>query len=120
MKLGMLTGDPGALGMISEIGYDSASFSTGPGRPIDAGRPETVEDAVREARRLGLEVTALGFYGNPLVPDPEGRKEQVDYWGKLLDLASELEVGVVTGFPGRGEKGIMKKIGLLLLLVLLY
>ena len=108
MKLGMLTGDPGALGRIADIGYDSVSFSTGPGRPLDAGRPETVENAVREARRLGLEVTALGFYGNPLVSDTEERKKQVDYWHKLLDLASELEVGVVTGFPGRGEAGSVR------------
>ena len=103
MKLGMLTGDPEALKQIAAIGFDSVSFTTGPGRALDASRPETIRGAVEEARKLGLEVTAIGFYGNPLVSDSKERKTQVEYWQKLLDLAAELQVKVVTGFPGRGE-----------------
>ncbi len=48
----------------------------------------------------GLEVSALGFYPNPLHPDAAHRRDVIDHLKKVILLASRMGVGVVNTFCG--------------------
>jgi sugar phosphate isomerase/epimerase len=48
----------------------------------------------------GIEISALGYYPNPLHPDPEHRRAVADHLLKVIDAASLLRVGTVTTFAG--------------------
>jgi sugar phosphate isomerase/epimerase len=57
---------------------------------------------VRElARRRGVAVSGLGYYPNPLDPDPAHRKVVVEHLKAVIRAAPRLGVGVVNTFIGR-------------------
>src|SRR6202162_1315948 len=61
----------------------------------DAGR-------VRELlRRHGVGVSGLGYYPNPLDPDPEHRRVVAEHLKKVVTAAARLGVTVVNTFIGR-------------------
>jgi sugar phosphate isomerase/epimerase len=61
----------------------------------DAGR-------VRELlNKYGVSISGLGYYPNPLDPDPEHRRVVADHIKKVLDAAAQLGVPVVNTFIGR-------------------
>jgi sugar phosphate isomerase/epimerase len=61
----------------------------------DAGR-------VRElVRRHGVAVSGLGYYPNPLHPDPEHRRVVAEHLKKVISAAARLGVTVVNTFIGR-------------------
>jgi sugar phosphate isomerase/epimerase len=49
----------------------------------------------------GVEISGLGYYPNPLDPNPEHRKMVVDHLHKVIDAAPRLGVNVVNTFVGR-------------------
>jgi sugar phosphate isomerase/epimerase len=63
--------------------------------PDDAGR---VRDVIT---RRGVAISGLGYYPNPLDPDPEHRRAVVDHLKKVIAAAPLLGVGVVNTFIGR-------------------
>jgi sugar phosphate isomerase/epimerase len=63
--------------------------------------PAEAEQVQELCRKYGVEISALGYYPNPLVPDEAERKVYVEHIGRLLSAARLLDVGVVNTFVGR-------------------
>jgi len=51
----------------------------------------------------GLEISSLGYYSNPLHPDPEHRVMVIDHLKKVILAAEKLEVPIVGTFVGRDK-----------------
>jgi sugar phosphate isomerase/epimerase len=66
--------------------------------PADARR---VLDTVRGR---GVEISGLGYYPNPLSPDPDESARAVDHLAKVIRAAGLLGVGVVNTFVGRDPR----------------
>ena len=62
----------------------------------EARAGEIVEDLAGR----GIEIPALGYYPNPLHPDPEHRRQVIDHLKKVITAASLMGVPVVTTFMG--------------------
>jgi sugar phosphate isomerase/epimerase len=60
-----------------------------------AGR---VRDLVR---RHGVAISGLGYYPNPLHPDPEHRRVVIEHLKKVITAAPQIDVRLVTTFIGR-------------------
>lgn len=59
-------------------------------------------DKVRDLLRIhGVGISGLGYYPNPLDPDPAHRKTVGDHLHKVIAAAAKLGVGVVNTFIGR-------------------
>jgi sugar phosphate isomerase/epimerase len=53
------------------------------------------------AREFGVTISGLGYYPNPLDPDPDARKLVVDHLRKVIAAAPRVGVHVVNTFIGR-------------------
>jgi len=53
------------------------------------------------AAKRGVAISGLGYYPNPLDPNPEHRRTVVDHLHKVIAAAPKLGVGVVNTFIGR-------------------
>ncbi|HZY84858.1 MAG TPA: sugar phosphate isomerase/epimerase [Gemmataceae bacterium] len=51
--------------------------------------------------KYGVAVSGLGYYPNPLDPDPSHRQAVAEHLGKVIDAAGKLGVPVVNTFIGR-------------------
>jgi sugar phosphate isomerase/epimerase len=60
-----------------------------------AGR---IKDLVRQT---GVAISGLGYYPNPLHPDPEHRRTVIDHLMKVISAAPPIDVRVVNTFVGR-------------------
>jgi sugar phosphate isomerase/epimerase len=67
---------------------------------LDAGKAESILELVGEQ---GLEISSLGYYPNPLHPDPETRTEMIDHLKKVIAAAGMLRVPVVGTFIGKDK-----------------
>ena len=65
---------------------------------FNAEQAQQVRDLVRIH---GVSISGLGYYPNPLDPDPEHRKLVADHLKKVIRAAPMLGVGVVNTFIGR-------------------
>ncbi|MEL7266155.1 MAG: sugar phosphate isomerase/epimerase family protein [Planctomycetota bacterium] len=63
------------------------------------------DQELAEVRRYcadaGIAISALGYYPNPLSPDPDEASIAVQHLRHVIGAAAELEIGVVTTFIGR-------------------
>lgn len=61
----------------------------------------------KDIRRMldgyGLEISALGYYPNPLHPDPQHRQVVIAHLKKVIEAAALLEVPVVGTFVGKDK-----------------
>lgn len=76
---------------------DVNEFSTADARAIHA-----------VLEKYGLEISSLGYYPNPLHPDPEHRAMVIDHLKKIILAAEKLEVPVVGTFVGRDKNKTME------------
>lgn len=53
------------------------------------------------AREHGVSISGLGYYPNPLDPNPDQRRSVLDHLDKVIDAAGRLGVPVVNTFVGR-------------------
>jgi len=53
--------------------------------------------------RCGLEISSLGYYPNPLHPDPDHRQRVIDHLQKVIIAAELLDVPIVGTFVGRDK-----------------
>ncbi len=108
MLLGFFTG--GQLGDLrrtlewaAKHGFQSISVAAPPGSKFfDVG--EVIKDPrpVRELQEsTGVVISAIGFYGNPIDPDPSTRKLHSEHFERLIEAAHRLELPVVTGWIGK-------------------
>jgi sugar phosphate isomerase/epimerase len=54
--------------------------------------------------RTGVQISALGYYPNPLAPDPAERQVYIDHLRAVFDAASLLRLTTVNTFIGRDPK----------------
>jgi sugar phosphate isomerase/epimerase len=66
------------------------------------------EDAAGRVRDLankhGVAISGLGYYPNPLDPNPEHRRTVVEHLKRVIAAAPRIDVGVVNTFVGRDWK----------------
>ncbi len=58
-------------------------------------------DIAASMAEAGVSISGLGYYPNPLAPDPEESKRYVEHIKKVIKAARLMEVGVVNTFIGR-------------------
>lgn len=69
---------------------------------VDELASDTVVERTKELfASHNIEISALGYYPNPLDPDAAAAKVAVSHLEKLIDLAPRLGVGLVNTFAGR-------------------
>jgi sugar phosphate isomerase/epimerase len=122
VKLGFITAPFGdrSLAEVADYavsaGYDLLEVCCWPPASGDARRYAGVthvdvtsldEQAAAEIRALlgerGIGISALGYYPNPLHPDPDHRAAVVDHLRKVIVAAALLGVSTVTTFAGRDK-----------------
>jgi sugar phosphate isomerase/epimerase len=59
-------------------------------------------------RKYGVAVSGLGYYPNPLDPNPQHRQVVVGHLKRVIDAAAKLGVGVVNTFIGRDPAGSLE------------
>jgi sugar phosphate isomerase/epimerase len=60
-------------------------------------------EIVDEMTGLGLEISGLGYYPNPLHPDAEHRRTVIDHLKKVIAAAAKMKVPVVNTFIGADD-----------------
>jgi len=68
---------------------------------VDALTPATASEINAMLSEKGLEISALGYYPNPLHPDPAHREHVIAHLKKVIVGAEMLGVGIVGTFVGR-------------------
>lgn len=64
----------------------------------------TASDAARIkalSEQYGVAISSLGYYPNPLAPDPEERQMYADHIKKVIAASKMLDINVMTTFVGR-------------------
>ncbi|WP_192257883.1 sugar phosphate isomerase/epimerase family protein [Mesorhizobium silamurunense] len=119
MKLGLLTAPfpdtplGEVAGWARSVGFEALEIAcwpkaSGAGRRyagtshIDAAGTSASEakDIAAELAGKGLTISGLGFYPNPLHPDPAHREAVIDHLKKVIVLASRMGVSLVNTFCG--------------------
>jgi len=108
MLLGFLTS--GQLGSLEETlrwaarhGFKAVSIAVSPGSrflDLDAviANPRSVLELEEES---GVLVSAIGFYGNPISPDPQTRRLHTEFFLKVIRALHKMDKSVATGWVGR-------------------
>jgi sugar phosphate isomerase/epimerase len=65
--------------------------------------PEKAKEACATIHRHNLVISSLGYYPNPLHPDPDHRELVIDHLKKVIVAAEMLEVPVVGTFIGKDK-----------------
>ncbi|MFN8240756.1 MAG: sugar phosphate isomerase/epimerase family protein [Bacteroidales bacterium] len=70
---------------------------------IDAGTLDKKKagEIKKNMKKAGVEISALGYYPNPLDPDPAKRKYFAEHLKKLIDASVILDVNAINTFIGR-------------------
>jgi len=63
--------------------------------------PQRVAEIKTLMQQHNLEISSLGYYPNPLDPDPAHRELVIDHLKKVIVAAEQLGVGIVGTFVGR-------------------
>jgi hypothetical protein len=101
------------IAFATQAGFGSIQLLIYPGDPLDPAR--TSEDEIKAARdayaEAGIEVSALGYYGNHLDPDADSAAAVREHFVALLDLAGTMGVDCIGTFAGRDpEKSVLDNI----------
>ncbi len=67
---------------------------------LDAAGAQEIRDLLK---KKGLGISALGYYPNPLHPDPDHRKTVIEHLKKVIVAAELLEVPIVGTFIGKDK-----------------
>ncbi len=66
--------------------------------------PKEADEARATMSKYGLEISSLGYYPNPLHPDPEHRKVVIDHLMKVIDAAAlVMDEPIVGTFVGKDK-----------------
>jgi len=64
---------------------------------------KTAQTYLAYAHKKGVEISSLGYYPNPLDPDPAKRQVYADHIVKMIDASALLGVNRITTFIGRDK-----------------
>ncbi len=67
---------------------------------VDALSPGRASEIVGELASKGIEISGLGYYPNPLHPDPDHRAAVIGHLRRVIDAAALMRVPVVNTFVG--------------------
>lgn len=67
---------------------------------LDEARAREINDL---CNRAGVRISALGYYPNPLAPDPAEREVYIRHIRKMIDAAALLGLSTVNTFVGRDQ-----------------
>ena len=67
---------------------------------VDGISDTRASEIVDSMNRKGLEISGLGYYPNPLHPDPEHSRRVIDHLKKVIVAAGKMNVPVVNTFMG--------------------
>ncbi len=67
---------------------------------VDGLTAATGSEIVRSLAEMGIEISGLGYYPNPLHPDEDHRAEAIEHLKKVISAAQIMGVGVVNTFLG--------------------
>ena len=70
---------------------------------IDALSEEKIKHIVDYAQKKAVEISGLGYYPNPLDPDPEKQEIYIHHIKKLIEAASKFGIPLVNTFIGRDK-----------------
>jgi sugar phosphate isomerase/epimerase len=70
---------------------------------VDGISDAQADEIVNEMTQLGLEISGLGYYPNPLHPDAEHRRTVIDHLKKVIAAAAKMKVPVVNTFIGADD-----------------
>src|SRR5262245_40173148 len=117
MKLGFLTAPLPDVPLMevadwaSQVGFESLEIACWPRSGADARRYagtshiDVVNLTERQAREIragiedkGLEISGLGYYPNPLHPDPDHRAQVIGHLKHVITAASQMGVPLVNTF----------------------
>lgn len=59
------------------------------------------DDVKALSAKYGVEISSLGYYPNPLAPDPEERAKYSEHIKKVIEASKMLDINVMTTFVGR-------------------
>jgi len=71
---------------------------------VDGLSDDAAQHVVGMLASKGLSISGLGYYPNPLHPDPEHRQTVVDHIEKVITAAAKMGVGVVNTFIGADQR----------------
>ena len=71
---------------------------------VTALSDDEVDRIVEMTRRLGVRISGLGYYPNPLSADRAEADLAIGHLPKVIDAAAKLGIGVVNSFVGRDPK----------------
>jgi len=70
---------------------------------VDGFDKAKAKEAQAILKNFGLEISSLGYYPNPLHPDPEHREVVIEHLKKVIRAAELLEVPIVGTFVGKDK-----------------
>jgi sugar phosphate isomerase/epimerase len=70
---------------------------------IESLTAEKMHYYIQYAKERGIAISSLGYYPNPLDPDKEASDLAVNHIKKLIDVSSQMGIGMVTTFIGRDK-----------------
>jgi len=104
-----------ALGFASESSFDCVEVACWPKGQAErryagvthidvANLDATMVEQIKELLvRTGVSISALGYYPNPLAPDPGERQVYLNHLRAVIDAAQLLSLSTVTTFIGRDQ-----------------
>jgi sugar phosphate isomerase/epimerase len=98
MKIGLLVrSQTPDVDLLDELGFASCQLLIRPGQ----SESRTIRAEIDRIRASGVQVSALGHYGNPLDPEVAARRAVVTNLRRMIDIAGAAGVSVVGSFAGR-------------------
>jgi sugar phosphate isomerase/epimerase len=104
MRLGFYTEySPTVAEFAHRTGFRSLQLSAWPQSSLnaDTATDRSLADLRKDLDGKDIQISALGYYPNVLSDDQSAAEEARRYLRKVIDLASRMEVGVVSTFAGR-------------------
>lgn len=104
MRLGFYTNyTPQIAEFAHATGFNSLELSAWPHSTLNPNKLQKASKLamLRDLEQRDIQVSALGYYPNPLDPDRNRADEVTEYLLQVVDLAADLGVGVVATFAGR-------------------
>lgn len=104
MRLGFYTNyTPQIAAFAHRTGFKSLQLSAWPNSTLNADTisEREISEIRRDLESKDIEISALGYYPNPLADDAKRANEARRYLRKVVELAARMGVGVVATFAGR-------------------
>lgn len=103
MRLGFYTNYSAPIAAFAEqVGFNSLQLGAWPNTSLDADKVtnEDLNTIKQDLAARNIEISALGYYPNPLDPDTAKATESQRYLRKVIELAERMDVPTVATFAG--------------------